>query len=154
VSIFEYAEQKPDRPEGTMKNLFTGIAIVLLLLINAELSADRLYTWTDAKGNLHITQQPPPKTARTKDVMTYQSRTAAQIQKIEEDERREEIQDEATPKKERAPKPQKASAQPQQLDEADVYIDREGNLIRRAEEEKEMRDRRQEVRREYRIRRR
>jgi hypothetical protein len=137
-----------------MKYLLMGIPLMLLFFVNAGLSADRLYTWTDAKGNLHITEHPPPKAARTKDVMTYQPQTEAQMQKIEEDERREELQDEAAPKKERVPEPQKASAQTQQPDEEEVYIDREGRLIRRGEEGKEMRDRRQDVRREYRIHRR
>jgi hypothetical protein len=137
-----------------MKYLLAGISIMLLFLANAELSADRLYTWTDAKGNLHITEHPPPKAARTKDVMTYQPQTEAQIQKIEEEERREEMQDEAALKKESVPEPQKASAQTQQPDEEEVYIDRDGRLIRRGEEGKELRDRRQDLRREYRIRRR
>jgi hypothetical protein len=73
--------------------LAEGITLILLFFVNAELSADKLYTWTDGKGNLYITEHPPPKAARTKDVMTYQPRTEAQIQKIEADERREEMQD-------------------------------------------------------------
>jgi hypothetical protein len=33
--------------------------------------ADRLYTWTDAKGVTHITQDPPPGTARVEDTIDY-----------------------------------------------------------------------------------
>lgn len=137
-----------------MKYVLTGITLILLFLANAELSADKLYTWTDEKGNLHITEHPPPKTASTKDVMTYQPRTEAQIQKIETDERREELQDEAAQKKESVQEPQKVSAQTEQQDDEVEYIDREGKLIRRAEEGKEMRDRRSEVGREIRSHRR
>ena len=72
---------------------------MLLFFVTAELSADKLYTWTDEKGNLHITEHPPPKNAKTKDVMTYQPQTEAQIQKNEADERREEMQYEADQKK-------------------------------------------------------
>jgi hypothetical protein len=137
-----------------MKYILTVISMLLLFLATAELSADKLYTWTDEKGNLHITEHPPPKAAKTKDVMTYQPQTEAQIKKLEEEERREEMQDEAALKKESGPEPQKASTQTEQPDEEEVYIDRDGRLIRRGEEGKEMRDRRQEVRREYRIHRR
>jgi len=123
---------------------------MLLFFVTAELSADKLYTWTDEKGNLHISETPPPKTARTKDVMTYKPQTEAQIQKIKEDERREEMQDEASQKKDSLQEPQKASAQPQQQDDEDVYIGREGKMIRRGEEGEEMREQRQGVRRGYR----
>jgi hypothetical protein len=33
--------------------------------------ADRLYTWTDAKGVTHITQDPPPDTAKAVDAIDY-----------------------------------------------------------------------------------
>ena len=133
-----------------MKYLLMGIPLMMLFFVNAELSADRLYTWTDAKGNLHITEHPPPKAARTKDVMTYQPQTEAQIKKIEADERREEMQDETVPKKDSVQKPQKAKARSEQQDDEEVYIGRDGKMIRRGEEGKEIRERRQDTRREYR----
>ena len=137
-----------------MKYLLTGISLILLFFVTAELLADKLYTWTDEKGILHITEQPPPKNAKKMDVMTYQPQTEAQIRKIEADEHRDEKQDEATQKKDSAQEPQKASAQPQQQDDEEIYIGREGKMIRRGEEGEEMRDQRQNVRPEYRIRRR
>ena len=133
-----------------MKYLLTGIPLMLLFFVNTELSADKLYTWTDEKGNLHITETPPPKNARTKDVMTYKPQTEAQIRKIKQNERRVEMQDEAAQKKDSLQEPQKASAQPQQQNDEEVYIGREGEMIRRGEEGEEMRDRNQDVRREYR----
>jgi hypothetical protein len=33
--------------------------------------ADRLYTWTDAKGVIHITQDPPPDTAKDVEITNY-----------------------------------------------------------------------------------
>jgi hypothetical protein len=33
--------------------------------------ADRLYTWTDAKGVTHITQDPPPEAAKVVDTIDY-----------------------------------------------------------------------------------
>lgn len=150
------ATGKPHRQEDTMKFFLTGITLILLFLANAELSADRLYTWTDAKGNLHITEHPPPKAAKTKDVMTYKPQTQAQIQKIEEAKRREELQDETALKKVTRPQAQKTDAKSVKQDKSvqqnddEWYIGREGKLIRRGEEGKEIRDQRQDTRREYR----
>ena len=133
-----------------MKYLLPGISMMLLLFVTAELSADKLYTWTDEKGNLHITQTPPPKTARTKDVMTYKPQTEAQIQKIKKDERREEMQYEAVQKEDAQQETQKASVQAQQQGDDEVYIGREGKRIRRGEEDEEIHDRRRETGRVYR----
>ena len=139
-----------------MKYLLTWISLLLLFFVTADLSADKLYTWTDEKGNLHITEHPPPQNAKTKDVMSYQPQTETQIQKIEADERREKMQIEAARKKESMQKPQKTSASSEQQDdeEGEVYIGREGKMTRRGEENKEMRNRRQDERPEYRYRRR
>jgi len=139
-----------------MKYWLTWISLLLLFFVTADLSADKLYTWTDEKGNLHITETPPPKNAKTKDVTTYQPQTEAQIQKIKADERREEMQYQAGQKKYTGQETKKASPKTeQQYDEdEEVYIGREGRMIRRGEESKEMRNRRQDVRPEYRYRRR
>ena len=139
-----------------MKYLSMGISLMLLFFVTAELSADKLYTWTDEKGNVHITENPPPKNAKTKDVMTYQPQTEAQIQKIKADERREDMQIEAARKKDTEQETKKASARSEQQDdgEGEVYIGREGKMIRRGEESKELHNRRQDVRPEYRYHRR
>jgi len=137
-----------------MKYLLLGISLSLLFFVTAELSADKLYTWTDEKGNLHITEDPPPKNAKTIKVMTYQPQTEAQIQKNEADERREEMQYEADQKKDTRQESKKTNANTEQQPDEEVYIGSEGRMIRRGEESKEMRDRHQDVRREYRIRRR
>ena len=137
-----------------MKCLSMGISLLLLFFVTAELSADKLYTWTDEKGNVHITQDPPPKNAKTMKVMTYQPQTEAQIQKIKEDERRQEMQYEAARKKDTGQETKEASAKTEQQYDDEVYIGREGKMIRRGEESKEMGDRRQDVRPTYRYRRR
>jgi len=139
-----------------MKYLLMGIPLMLLFFVNTEVSADKLYTWTDAKGNLHITEHPPPKAAKTKEVMTYKPQTQAQIQKIEEAKRREELQDETALKKVTRPQAQKTDAKSVKQDKSvqqnddEWYIGREGKLIRRREAGKEMREERQDTRREYR----
>ena len=53
--------KKPDCREIIMKYLLMGISRSLLFFVTAELSADKLYTWTDEKGNVHITEDPPPQ---------------------------------------------------------------------------------------------
>ena len=45
------------------------LAIWLCLVLNGY--ADRLYTWTDAKGVTHITQDPPPDTAKAVETIDY-----------------------------------------------------------------------------------
>jgi hypothetical protein len=82
------------------------------------------------------------------DVMIYQPQTETQIQKIEEDKRREVMQDEAARIKDTRPEAKKASAKTEKQDDKDVYIGREGKMVRRGEEIKEMLDR--PVRRENR----
>jgi hypothetical protein len=47
------------------------ITVVLLLCWAVNGYADRLYTWTDAKGVTHITQDPPPDTAKAVDTIDY-----------------------------------------------------------------------------------
>jgi hypothetical protein len=53
--------------------LFKTTLITLWLLFCWVVSgyADRLYTWTDAKGVTHITQDPPPDTAKAVDTIDY-----------------------------------------------------------------------------------
>ena len=67
--------------------------------MTAELEADKVYTWTDENGKLHITQEPPPKKAELKDTMDYQPQPAkADL----ENERRKEIGTEAELKKQKS----------------------------------------------------
>jgi competence protein ComGF len=64
------------------------------------------------------------------------------------------MQYEADQKKDTRQESKKTNANTEQQADEEVYIGSEGKMIRRGEESKEMRDRRQDVRREYRIRRR
>ena len=45
------------------------LALLFCWMVNGY--ADRLYTWTDAKGVTHITQDPPPDTAKAVDTIDY-----------------------------------------------------------------------------------
>jgi hypothetical protein len=57
---------------GSMKPLiaaFMTLALLFCWMVSGY--ADRLYTWTDAKGVTHITQDPPPDTANAVDTIEY-----------------------------------------------------------------------------------
>jgi len=63
---------------------FIASAILLFSLFAATiLGAQKLYTWTDENGVLHITEQPPPKSAKVEDVVTYKERTPEELEAIE-----------------------------------------------------------------------
>ena len=53
--------------------LFKAALIMLALLLCWVVNeyADRLYTWTDAQGVTHISQDPPPDTAKAVDTIDY-----------------------------------------------------------------------------------
>ena len=55
-----------------MNHLISATVIVCLLAILSPLNAQTaLYTWTDAKGRVHITDTPPPADAKIKDMVEY-----------------------------------------------------------------------------------
>jgi len=91
-----------------MKYYLTGILIILSFVMAADLAADKVYTWTDENGKMHITQEPPPKKAKLKDTMDYQPQPA---QADLESERREEIGTEAELKKQKSDGARKARAE-------------------------------------------
>ena len=47
------------------------ITFGLLLCCAMDGYADRIYTWVDSKGVTHMTQEPPPQTAKSIDVLDY-----------------------------------------------------------------------------------
>lgn len=58
------------------KTKYYGITFWTFCLIsfwNLNAYSDRLYTWEDNKGVIHITQKPPPKNTKDVGVVTYTS---------------------------------------------------------------------------------
>ena len=50
------------------------LALVVLLAILAahgHTAGEEIYTWTDAQGDLHITDRPPPEPSQVQDVLRY-----------------------------------------------------------------------------------
>ena len=82
-----------------IKYLLIGTVIAGLFAASAELRAAEVYTWTDENGNLHITQDPPPKKAKLKETLTYEPQSAIKDLEIE---RRQKATDEAAAEKQRS----------------------------------------------------
>ena len=130
-----------------MKYFLTGILIILSLAMTAELSADKVYTWTDEKGNLHITQDPPPKKAKLKETMDYQPLPAkADL----ESERQKEIGTEAELKKQTLDEAQKARAEAEEAKkEAEIARGVAEEVMRMAKEYSESKNRNKVMQQTY-----
>ncbi len=115
-----------------MKYCLIGIVIVSIFTAFGELRADKVYTWTDEKGNLHITQHPPPKRAKLKDTMDYLPRPE---KKDLETVRRQEIGDKAGLKIQKSDGARKARAEAQKArQEAEMARFKAREAARKAEE--------------------
>jgi len=68
----------------TLKTAFIALALMFCWMLNGY--ADRLYTWTDAQGLTHITQEPPPASAKAVDTIDYSPQPNQSVQKPTEDE--------------------------------------------------------------------
>ena len=74
-----------------MMKFMIAAAIMLFSLFAAPLAdAQKLYSWTDENGVLHITEQPPPKGATVEDVMTYREKTPDELRAIERSQKIEQ----------------------------------------------------------------
>ena len=50
---------------------WTAALPLFLVLAATSATGDKLYTWTDDKGEWHISQTPPPEGVEVKDVLDY-----------------------------------------------------------------------------------
>jgi hypothetical protein len=50
--------------------------LVVILSLPAGVPGERLYHWTDEKGTVHITREPPPRQGRLNEIMDYASPSA------------------------------------------------------------------------------
>jgi hypothetical protein len=62
------------------------VVILLCLLPVIGSSAEKIYTWTDEKGVTHITETPPPASARNADVIEYVPKTKKEETAIREEQ--------------------------------------------------------------------
>lgn len=66
-----------------MKYLIAAALLIFCLFSVSLTDAQKLYTWTDEDGVLHITEQPPPKKTRIEDVMTFKERSPEELEAIQ-----------------------------------------------------------------------
>ena len=115
-----------------MRYLFVGITLTVFLFTASSLMADKVYTWKDENGNLHITEQPPPKNARVKNVIQYKPQSEKTVQ---EQEHCEDLTDKALEKKRRLQEAQQARADAEKArQQADAARARARETVRRSEE--------------------
>ena len=68
-----------------MKLFYISVGLLLTVLAALSLNAQKLYTWTDENGVVHLADQPPPETDRVEDVevMRYHEKTPQELEAIE-----------------------------------------------------------------------
>jgi hypothetical protein len=72
-----------------MKHLLAAAVIVCLLtILSAPNAQTTLYTWTDAKGRVHITDTPPPPDATIKDVLEHRAPAPAEARQLQDQQQR------------------------------------------------------------------
>ncbi|MGE5257683.1 MAG: DUF4124 domain-containing protein [Hyphomicrobiales bacterium] len=68
-----------------MKPVAVVAAVILCLVVAAgAIAQSKVYTWTDAKGKLHITDEPPPLDANIKDVVESPQLTPIENRQLEQ----------------------------------------------------------------------
>ena len=106
--------------------------------------ADRLYTWTDDKGVIHITKQPPPQKTKADNVIDYTPQTAEQIQAIQQDAERQQKRYDEKRKLDHEKNARNTKAETVETQEPDVYYQYDGGRYTRRARQYE---RRQEIER-------
>ena len=66
-----------------LKKIIPVLAIFILALGAYDIGAQKLYTWTDDQGVIHITEDPPPHDASRESVTVYPPKSPQQIDAIE-----------------------------------------------------------------------
>ena len=66
-----------------MKIIIPAVAFLIAVSGATVPGAQKLYTWIDAQGVTHITDEPPPKKARVEDVTSYSEKSPQEIDAIE-----------------------------------------------------------------------
>ena len=79
-----------------MKLLSLGIIVIFFLATTAPVSADKVYTWTDKDGNVHITNEPPPEGANVRDVIKYKPQSEEEVMK---NQRQQQMRENAVDRK-------------------------------------------------------
>ncbi len=96
------------------KVMILKIVVVALLSVGFGMQgahADRMYTWTDEKGVIHITKESPPPTTKADHVIQYKPQTPEQIRAVQKEAEKMQQRDGETNKIQRARKAPPAGAE-------------------------------------------
>jgi hypothetical protein len=97
-----------------MKLFGLSIIIIFFFATTGPLSADKVYTWTDKDGNVHITDQPPPKSAKISNVTTYKPQSQKEVR---ENQRQQQMRENAVDRKRKLEEAQDAGQKAQKAAE-------------------------------------
>lgn len=130
-----------------MKLLGLGIIVIFFFATTGPLSADKVYTWTDKDGNLHITDQPPPESAKVRSVTTYKPQPEKEVL---ENDRQQQMRENALERKQKLEEAQNAELEAQKAaEEAKITGDKADAAVKDAKDYIDTHDRNQYMRRAY-----
>ena len=74
-----------------MKSIvWVAVVVLTLMATSAAHAQEKVYTWTDAKGKLHLTDEPPPADASLKDIVESPQVSPAELRQNEQQRMRRE----------------------------------------------------------------
>jgi membrane protein involved in colicin uptake len=130
-----------------MKSMLMGVTILLWLIASSAACAQgKVYTWTDSRGKLHLTDEPPPAEASVKDVVEAPPVTPAEARQLQqqrqqrgearlEEQRRSEVEERLRRSREADEQAQEAVRKAdEQTQQALEYRKRFGNTPSRREQ--------------------
>ena len=130
-----------------MKLLGLGFIIVFFFATTGPLSADKVYTWTDKDGNLHITDQPPPEGAKVDNVIKYKPQSEKEVLEIQ---RQQQMRENAVDRKQKLEEAQNAELKAQKAaEEAKIARAKADAAVKDAKEYIDTHDRNQYMRRAH-----
>ena len=130
-----------------MKLYGLGIIIFFFIATTGPLSADKVYTWTDKGGNLHITDQSPPEGANVRNVTTYKPQSEEEVL---ENERQQQMRENAVDRKQKLEEAQNAELKAQKAaEETKIARAKADAAVKDAKEYIDTHDRNQYMRRAH-----
>jgi hypothetical protein len=135
------------KPGGNMKLFCLGFTIIFFFATTGPLSADKVYTWTDKDGNLHITDQPPPEGANVRNVIKYKPQSEKEVL---ENQRQQQMRENVVDRKQKSEEAQNAEQKAQKAaEEAKIARDKADVAVKDAKEYIDTHDRNQYMRRAH-----
>ena len=133
-----------------MKLFVLGFIIVFFFAAAGPLSADKVYTWTDKDGKLHITDQPPPESANVRDVIKYKPQSEEEVMKNQRQQQMRENAEDRKRKKRKLEETQNAELKAQKAaEEAKIERDKADAAVKDAKEYIDTHNRNRYMRRAY-----